>query len=68
MIELLTRIAVMPTVAALLPKLVEALAKFFVERAGRLELKAATKQARAAKTAEEYRRASEKLSDAVRGG
>lgn len=63
----LGKIAAHPFVARiLLPAITSALTDFLNRQAGKLEVKTAVKAAKAAKTAEELRNASKKLSDASR--
>lgn len=65
MVALLARIATHPLVArVLIPSLAGALAEWFEKQANRIALNTAFKSARQAKTAEELRAASKKLSDA----
>lgn len=65
MIAALTALLGSPAVTKWLPVLVNAVASYFDRRAERLELKSAVVVAKNAKTAEELRRASERLDAAI---
>lgn len=66
LLALLSKIVTNPVVANLIiPSLSRAFANFFQNQAAKLELKNAVKTARIAKTSEELRVASKRLSDAT---
>jgi hypothetical protein len=63
---LVGKLAASPLISRLLiPAIAKALGDFFARQADRIDLRAAVKTVRAAKTAEEMRNASKKLSDAT---
>jgi hypothetical protein len=64
-ITLLSKLVTSPLLARIIvPALARALATFFQNQAAKIELRTAVKAAKAAKTSEELRLASSKLSDA----
>lgn len=66
LLDWLMKAATHPTVVrVLLPRLAEALGQYFARKAGQVEVKTAVRVARAAKTAEDLRLASQRLTDAA---